>query len=717
MYVKRTHGFIVGFVEGLIVMFGLSFSSPAVLHGLWAALLPLAIHLLNSRRAVTVAFSNVALLQSLQQDRMRRFRLKQVLMLILRTLVIVFLVLGFARPRVKGVAGDGAVRTSAGLLLDRSLSMSFRVPDGTLFDRARNRAKEILQLFNAQDDVRLFQVDDGAEEIESGRPDRLAAKLEVMRYTHRGTDFQPALEAALARVSQTEIPNRELYVISDFAANGWSEIPDTLFKGRDFTVFCVPVRTSEPDNIGIRHAAPVEGILAAGSASTLRVSLTDYGGPVRLRAPVQVYLDGRRIGQQVIRTEPGTSRRLHFRFVPERGGQVPLRVELGDDDLAADNVYTSVLDIPERVSVLLVAENEDETYFVAKALDAGSGQAVSVRSVRPDELNADLLHRTDTAMLFNVSRLSAGALKILQYRVQSGMGLLIGLGDRVDFRFYNAALLPGLFPASLVGIEGAPGQSTTYHRLRETLPDHAVFRNFGSSEGLQTPRFFAYCRVLLGDSSQPVLLFHGGDPVLAEYNPGAGRVVLFAAGLNSDLSWTDLPLTGLFVPLMHRLSRYLAAGSPGRSDYFVGDVVYRSRSEVQAREALLKPPAGEARTIWPEQRGVNSVWPVGVVDIPGVWEIYARDRLTDRFAVRIDAVEGDPTPASTDRLKKVFTGARLRIVEPETSTEAAVREARGGRELWRLALGLALVSMIGEAILAQSEKQRRRVQSGNRPPA
>ncbi len=690
-------------------MFGLSFSSPAMLHGLWAALLPVAIHLLNRRRAVTVAFSNVALLHTLQQDRMRRVRLKQVLALILRTLVILFLVLAFARPTLKGVEGQGAVRTSASLLLDRSLSMSYRVPEGTLFDRARSRVREVLHLFDAQDDVRLFQVDDRVEEVAQGRPDRLAARLEVMRPTHRGTDFRLALEAALTHASQTEITNKELYVIADFVRNGWLDVPDTLFKGREMTVFLVPVRTPEPDNMGIRRAAPVEGILAAGSASTLRVSLADYGGPDRLRAPVQVFLDGRRIGQQVVRPEPGASRRLHFRFVPERGGQVPLRVELGDDDLAADNIYISVLNIPERVRVLLVAESEDETYYTSRALAAGSGQAISVRSVRPDELNADLLQQTDAAVLCNVSRLPAGALKALKYRVQGGMGLMIILGDRVDFRFYNAAVFPGLFPASLVGIEGSPGQDQTYRRLREPLPDHAVFRDIASSEGLQSPRFYAYYRIRLGETTQPVLLFRNGDPALAETTVGAGRVALLSASLKTDLSWTDLPLTGLFVPFIHRLTRYLAAGSPGQADYSVGEKVYRNRSEVQAREALLKPPGGEARTIWPEQRGVHSVWPVGEVDVPGFWEIYARDRLVDRFAVRIDAEEGDPTPVSEDRLAGMFAGARLRIVEPQASLAGAVRESRGGRELWRVTLGLALMLMFAEILVMRSERQGRRV--------
>ena len=68
-------------------MFGLSFANPGMLYGLFAALLPLAIHLLNRRRTTTVPFSNVALLQVLQHDRMRRVKLKQILLLILRGLV------------------------------------------------------------------------------------------------------------------------------------------------------------------------------------------------------------------------------------------------------------------------------------------------------------------------------------------------------------------------------------------------------------------------------------------------------------------------------------------------------------------------------------------------------------------------------------------------------------------------------------------------------
>ncbi len=82
-------------------MFALSFTYPAVLYGLAAAALPLLMHLMNRRRSVTVAFSNVALLQALQQDRMRRVKAKQWAVLALRTLLLALLVLAFARPTVR----------------------------------------------------------------------------------------------------------------------------------------------------------------------------------------------------------------------------------------------------------------------------------------------------------------------------------------------------------------------------------------------------------------------------------------------------------------------------------------------------------------------------------------------------------------------------------------------------------------------------------------
>ena len=129
-------------------MFGLSFASPLVLHALWAALIPVLVHLLNRRRSVTVAFSNVRMLQDLHHDRMRTIKTKQILLLLIRTLMIILLVLAFANPSIRGSSiSSGSGRTSAVMLLDRSLSMRMQRGGGNRFDAARSRARQVLGLF------------------------------------------------------------------------------------------------------------------------------------------------------------------------------------------------------------------------------------------------------------------------------------------------------------------------------------------------------------------------------------------------------------------------------------------------------------------------------------------------------------------------------------------------------------------------------------------
>ena len=99
--------------------------------------------------------------------------------------------------------------------------------------------------------------------------------------------------------------------------------------------------------------------------------------------------------------------------------------------------------------------------------------------------------------------------------------------------------------------------------------------------------------------------------------------------------------------------------------------------------------------------------PAGEVEVPGLWEIYAQERLADRFAVHIPADEPDLTPVSPSRLEALFKGARVRVVGPGEPLAEAVLEQRHGRELWRMALGLALVLMMAEMLVARTERTQR----------
>ena len=439
-----------------------------LLHGLWAALLPLVIHLLNRRRAVTVSFSNVALLQKLQHDRMRRLKLKHLALLILRTLLIVLLVLAFARPTLSGGSGQvGDAGTSAVILLDRSLSMQYRTAGGSLFERAIRRTQALLTLFDERDDVRLALIDEGVEEVDAVSPERLRLLMDALRPGFGSTDFEAGLQLALSHLSASQMPNRELYFVTDRAYNGWTNLPDTLSHLDDVSVYILSERPSQVANIGIGQINTTSP--EVGRATALGIELINYGAANRGDVPVQIFLDGRRIGQDIAHVPAGGRRKLHTSFVPKTGGDVALRVEIGADALEADNERVTVLRVPERVRILLVGNASHESYYLAEALSVVSSEMVHVK---PERVSDQVLEDVDVVFLCNVARLSTGAIAALQNRISRGVGLAIFLGDQIDVRYYNEHVLPALFPAKLLGARGVQGGA--YQALQTVLPDHPM---------------------------------------------------------------------------------------------------------------------------------------------------------------------------------------------------------------------------------------------------
>ena len=79
------------------------FLNPTVLLGLLAAGIPILIHLLNLRKLKKIEFSTLAFLKELQKTKIRKIKLKQWILLALRVLIIIFLVLSFARPTLESV--------------------------------------------------------------------------------------------------------------------------------------------------------------------------------------------------------------------------------------------------------------------------------------------------------------------------------------------------------------------------------------------------------------------------------------------------------------------------------------------------------------------------------------------------------------------------------------------------------------------------------------
>ena len=79
----------------------MTFLTPAFLWLLPIAITPLLLHLLNKRPPQTVTFSHIKWLQDAHKKRMPKKRIKEVLLMLMRMLMLIFLILFFSRPVIR----------------------------------------------------------------------------------------------------------------------------------------------------------------------------------------------------------------------------------------------------------------------------------------------------------------------------------------------------------------------------------------------------------------------------------------------------------------------------------------------------------------------------------------------------------------------------------------------------------------------------------------
>ena len=187
----------------------MSFLVPSVLWGLIAATIPLLIHLFSIRRTQTVDFSSIQFIKELEHETIRRLKIRQLILLILRTLAIVLIVLSFARPVKLGYFPVGSSQSTQMIfLVDNSASMSAsNEDDKLLLTMAKEKVKEILKTVEGEMHLQLWQTNP-LKRIFSGEfnsVDVVAGYLESIHESAGDDELWNAIEAAISDNVKTRI--------------------------------------------------------------------------------------------------------------------------------------------------------------------------------------------------------------------------------------------------------------------------------------------------------------------------------------------------------------------------------------------------------------------------------------------------------------------------------------------------------------------------------
>lgn len=700
----------------------MTFLDPFVLLGLAAAAVPVLLHLFNLRRPKKVDFSSLAFLKALEKSTMQRVRIKQWLLLALRILAIACLVLAFARPTLTGdLAGTvGQVRTSWALVIDNSLSMTLRDGQGGYLEQAKNMATGVVEAMGADDEVFLLTTGRAATETPTSYQSRSAVRdaINAVEVQPGGATVSRSVVRAAERLSEASYLNKEIYVFTDLQQSTLADSVAAQMPG-DVGITLVPVGNRAHTNVAVTDVQVVSRIAEVGQPVRMKATLVNYGSETLDGYVASVFLQGERVAQSAATLKPGLETTVEFTVTPQQRGWLSGTVEIEDDAFSRDNVRHFTLHVPRERQLLLVRGDGQRTEYVDLALSPQLVQgriAFRTATIPESELAATALGAYDAVVLVGPATLSSGEVSALSRYVDAGGGLLFFPSNQAQASDYNA-LFSSLDGGEFSGFSGTLEGPRSIAAFDRVDLEHPLFEGiFDRSQGQEDTQvespdiYFAMNYTPSGGAAQTLIQLSNGFPFLQEVRHGSGLALIVAVAPNPR--WSELPVRGLFIPLLYRSVYYLSAGeSVAGEQLTVGQPGELRITGVPESQSLrLVGPDGTERT--PEQRslfGATLLETEASIRTPGIYDVQTGDSLLRRVAFNLDARESDPRAATPTEAARVLTdalGITVRVLDAPaaTGTDASIAEAlqqrRVGTEIWNVFLLLALGFLVAEMLIA-----------------
>ena len=663
---------------------------------------------------------------------MRSVKIKEYLLLVIRSLIILLVVVAFARPAIRGgfASKVGAhAKTSAVILLDNSYSMRYETKEGSLFDLAKEKAKKTISQLKEGDEANLILFA-SEPDLTSEKPTydfkNLLNKLDESVPSYQVTDIGQALKKAFEILKSSKNLNQEIYLISDMDKSGWSYgswgyFGDGSFsspQNRKAKLYLLDVRPEEKQNLCIEKIEFANQLIEKGRPFRIMARVVNSTSQPVENLLVGLYLDGKRVSQTDIDIERGGKATVEFVQTVETAGIHAGFFEITDDDLMIDNHRYFAFKIPEKIEVLLVGERPRDTYHLKLALNPQpeSDIHMTVSEADGNSLAGIDLNKYKVIIFSNVSKLNDVELTNLERFVKGGGGVWFILGNNIDPGFYAQQIVKKFFDIDLKLPLTSTRNVGGFFSLEKIDWDHPIFQVYqnvvhseGSPQveekGFPQIKFSSLFELSQGRDIKVIARFNLGKPAFIEKNVGSGKVLLFAGSLEEEES--DLVIHPFFVPFVNRTVEYLASDLSRLSeDFLVGSTIERELDPIfSGREIKLVDPENLETFLAPIIQKDKLMVKLQGTDKPGIYEIRTKEEVVDRFAVNIDPKDSDLEKIEKSEIEKKLEGLSLFYLNPHDDIEKTILQSRYGKELWKTFLWIAVGLLALEMYLAKSRKK------------
>ena len=489
----------------------MSFLAPIWLALAAAVAVPLFLHLLRRRIEIRREFPAARYLLRAEKENVRRLKLRNLLLMLLRTLTLLFLALAAARP-IGALLGSGHVPTALAVVVDNTMSSGAIVDGSPLLSRIKQAARTVVESATGSDQAWVVTADGT---VSGGARGAVLEAIDRIEPLGGRADLAGAVTQAAGLARAARLPTSTVVVLTDGQSSQW---PGDLSLGRVRVVAWAPSGAA-PFNRAVTMAEPrpsrwsPRGTLVVGASGADSVTF-------------RVTLGGRTVARGLLR---GNDEQV-VRLEPAERGWLAGTVDLAPDELRGDDERHFAVWVGDAPAVTVLPGAGP---FVREAVDALVQSTLVTRGSVTEVGGADEASRLPALLIAPSDPVRLGAAN----RNLERLGIPWRLGDvRRDETVARGADLDGTPVRLRYPLRAATGRSSTTDTLATASgepwivagPDYVLLASPLSAEATGLPIRAAFLPWLSNVLSQR-LTTEGANLIRAD----PGGPVRLPAGVTS----------------------------------------------------------------------------------------------------------------------------------------------------------------------------------------
>ncbi len=545
-------------------MFSLSFLNSGLLIASLSALIPILIYFFAKKRPDRVIFSSLKFIVTSKEEKNSKINIKNILLLIIRTLIILLLTIIFARPIFKtflGIDSNYHAPTTISIVADNSLSMDYYSKATQRLELLKEKLRTINSKLTDNDFIRIYTKDNfvtSSKFMQGAIADSLIRNIPL---SYSSVSLDSLVVRAIRNSKSAETANHELYVLTD--GNETLSYQDSM----NTIKYILIDENQEWNNL----TSFINSAQVISNNNVKQISLDfvihNYGNDIVKDRLVRLNYNDRSY-DRFVTIEANKSWQGNFTIPIEKSGWQKGFIEIQDEYYLKDNRAYFSFFFNLHPNITIITEENRVSLPLQTMINIFAGISENIRFIPQNHVNKQLISSTDIFIFYKLDKFAGNIVSLLNQLDSEGKGALLILSPNSDSSVKN-------FVSKNFNIELNTGL------IRNQYPDwfnqyNELFTGIGTNQ-LNEMKFNDLIKAEIKNKNK-TLLATGKQPLMAQDSD----LFLFFFDDNNEL------VTNTIYPvLMNKIFEKLSNSNLEISTNYLGNSIELAKNaEINDKEIL-----------------------------------------------------------------------------------------------------------------------------------